>query len=518
MAERSFNLIDEGFIPCVMEDGTRRDLGIRETLEQAHHILEIRDDSPLVTIALHRLLLAILHRNFGPSSYDKWKAIWQASSFDADRLSAYFNKWRGRFDLFDKAHPFYQTAQFATKKQSGSNRLAVQLAQGNNATLFDHTHEADPPDFTENEAARFLITEQAFAIGGGKSETGYATSGPLIGGATVFPVASTLFHTLMLNLVRYTQEQPVPSGKDDVPCWERETPVGGGATPAGYLDYLTWQSRRIRLLAGSDDATTVRFLSYSQGRALSPSYDLHDPHMAFRRDPKKGDLALRLSETRDLWRDAGTLLRWFDTESARPAAVVRWLHDLSLDVTLSQDFVFDCMVVGLCTDKAKVHFWRLERLPFPLRVLADEQLFENVPFTLQLAETAAGNLKGATKTLVSAILAPDGRKPDGKRVGQMVDQLAPDRPYWSRLELPFRELLRELPGDYDQAQLAVARWGWNTVRSTALGAFEETAEQLDHSARVLRAVAVARAQLRRQLNKHLQTQKEILDDASQMAD
>ena len=66
----SFNLIDEPWIPCLRPDGTTIALGLRETLLQAHELREIRGDTPLETAALHRLLLAILHRVFGPSGPD----------------------------------------------------------------------------------------------------------------------------------------------------------------------------------------------------------------------------------------------------------------------------------------------------------------------------------------------------------------------------------------------------------------------------------------------------------------
>ena len=64
----SFNLIDQPWIPCVLPHGRMEDLSLRDTLLNAHKITAIFDQSPLVTAALHRLLLAILHRNFGPAS------------------------------------------------------------------------------------------------------------------------------------------------------------------------------------------------------------------------------------------------------------------------------------------------------------------------------------------------------------------------------------------------------------------------------------------------------------------
>jgi len=54
--------------PCILGTGGQEELSIREifTESKMSGIQEISDSSPLVTVAIHRLLLTILHRNFGP--------------------------------------------------------------------------------------------------------------------------------------------------------------------------------------------------------------------------------------------------------------------------------------------------------------------------------------------------------------------------------------------------------------------------------------------------------------------
>src|SRR5690554_2687234 len=105
----SFDLVSEKWIPCVRLDGSTDELGLFNTIAQAHELREVVDASPLVTASLHRLLLAILHHNFGPRKYDDWRELWEAKQFDAQVLAAYFDEWRHRFDLFDEERPFYQT-------------------------------------------------------------------------------------------------------------------------------------------------------------------------------------------------------------------------------------------------------------------------------------------------------------------------------------------------------------------------------------------------------------------------
>ncbi|MEW6211862.1 MAG: type I-E CRISPR-associated protein Cse1/CasA, partial [Acidobacteriota bacterium] len=103
---RAFNLIDEKWIPCVMTSGEYMEMGIKDVLTKAHLVRELFDPSPLVTAALHRLLLAILHRIFGPPDFNTWKALWKQREWDGETLTEYLQKWHRRFYLFDEEHPF----------------------------------------------------------------------------------------------------------------------------------------------------------------------------------------------------------------------------------------------------------------------------------------------------------------------------------------------------------------------------------------------------------------------------
>lgn len=83
-----FNLVDKKWIPCLMlKDSRAEELSLRETLIDAHKISEVFDNSPLVTVSLHRLLLAILHRNFGPASFGKWRELWKEKKWNAEKLN-----------------------------------------------------------------------------------------------------------------------------------------------------------------------------------------------------------------------------------------------------------------------------------------------------------------------------------------------------------------------------------------------------------------------------------------------
>ena len=74
-------------------------------------------------------------------------------------------------------------------------------------------------------AARVVIAEQAFAVGGGKSDTGNTTHAPLVSGAVVLARGDTLFETLWLNLTVF-------SNKDPLPVWRMTPPYGSGHPPS----------------------------------------------------------------------------------------------------------------------------------------------------------------------------------------------------------------------------------------------------------------------------------------------
>ena len=137
---------------------------------------------------------------------------------------------------------------------------------------------------TPADAARLVITEQAFAVGGGKSDTGNTTHAPLVSGAIVLVRGQTLFETLWLNLTIFGERKPVASLETDAPVWERPTgtPHSEAARPKGYLDYLTWQSRTLRLIPEVEsDRIVVRRVYYAQGRKLDIPAAFYDPMMAY---------------------------------------------------------------------------------------------------------------------------------------------------------------------------------------------------------------------------------------------
>ncbi|MCL4554303.1 MAG: type I-E CRISPR-associated protein Cse1/CasA [Actinobacteria bacterium] len=507
----SFNLVDEPWIPCTMFDGRSLDLSLKELLAQASEVREIRASSPLVTVALHRLVLAILHCNFGPAGIEDWLAIWNNSAgiWDVPRVHGYLNRHREGFELFHPTRPFYQVADLAGTRTSPVARLYHELSSGNNATLFNHSLDGAPASLGAAEAARMLVTQQAFAVGGGKSPTGYLKDAPLIRGVVVLLTGNNLFETLMLNLIEYNPEYdvPIPAGRNDLPAWERG-PIDPGATRVvdGYLDLLTWQSRAIRLLPEGDPGDPgVSKLYYAQGESMRGDPP-DDPQLPMVDDSDGGYKRLRLRRDRALWRDSTALMNRNAPKPVRALNLVAQLiayHglDASADCRLS--------AFGLAVRErdAKILLWREEALPLPFRYLQDQQegaqLFDLLAGELQKAEDGSSAINRALYTLAVHLLYPSddsrARGVDRKRVRALIAEFETGRIYWSRLELHFDRLVRDLVVDREGAR----RHWTGAVRSEARTAFDMTVRGVERSARSLKATTRARAALNGELAQRL---------------
>ena len=485
--------------------------GLREVLGNAHLVCEIEGDTPLVSAALHRLLIAIVHRNVVIDSVDAWAALWEAEGLDMHAFNEYFRQWERRFDLFDPVCPFYQVSSLDRNSSTSSARLLFH--QANNATLFRHIREDRPPALAPGEAARLLVGLMAFDFGGTKTG-GSAQAAPLNRGAVVLAKGQNLFETLALNLCRYAPGEGEPwdfDGKRDLLAWEREAvTVKDERRPDGYLDLLTWQSRRILLIPEEDDCgnTVVRRVSIMEGYRLAGK-TLHgrETMMAFRRNRRSAASddpwpAIRFSEERALWRDSLALLHSADHRTQSPATL-RWLSDLAFEEIIPHSSIVPVDVYGLAGRKAKTLFWRHERLPLSISYLSDPRLADALRAALEIADRVASELNAAVWLVARDIAGMTGRRLTGapkKRVSQIALRLGADRFYWASLGLPFRRLIVDLPRDRNDSarQVDTALDEWTRVVWTAMwDSFRRATGSLERSVRNLGTLAMAERRLRR---------------------
>ncbi len=476
----SFNLIEKKWLPCVMLDNSLKDLSLKDVMTESTNIRELVGDSPPVTIALHRLLLAILHRALNaPQNYEDWNNFWQAKSWDNAKLEKYFADWKHRFDLFDETRPFYQVS---TVKDSVQNGAIIQLYfQGkNNATLFEHSTTGEPKAVSPAEAARLLIAFQGFDVGGIKADGSGQTS-PLLNSAIGLVRGENLFETLMLNWHSYNEndDEPFPfSVKNDLPAWEREAETEVIERKAnGYIDLLTWQSRRILLQPErtADDKIVVKNIVIMRGFQFPKGYENYNKEtmMAFRKSKTEGFYSVGFNENKALWRDCLSLFQTIDGEQYRPK-MLDWLNELVGEGFLERSNVFPIEFYGLSSDKAKLLFWQQDRFNLPLIYLNDNELLNKLKTAISFAEEISYVLKGTLKNLADSLETNAAN-------------FSAISIYWGSLEIEFKKLMLELP----EKQTDAMREWFSFVDKTAKDSFNQTSKTLSGSAAELKAVVNA---------------------------
>lgn len=488
----TFNLIEQPWIPVIRQNGSTGEMSLRETLAQAENIREIGGESPMVTGSLYRLLLALLHSiHRGPADEDQWRQLWR-DGWDQQAINEYLDTWREHFDLFHPARPFYQCADERMTPRS-ITAMIHDAASGNNATLFDHHVDDDVVSLTPAQAARLLLAVQNYGLAGpcNPKLKLYFTGGPCVGGILFLAQGDTLRQTLTLNLLPYPYEGTFPHSSQDRPVWEVEDPLTPEReVPLGYLDYLTWQNRRVLLLPTAHSGR-VEVREITMSPALSLSATVLDPMMHYRVSEQSGHRPLGFSESRALWRDSVSLFQ-LRSEDQHPPRVLQWLADLDDAGMLERRHTYRLQALGMVNDKAKMEFFRQERFPLPPAYLETPSVVEALQTALTMAEEAANQLWGATATLAKEFISPgEEREPRKEDWKPLLDSWGVGRFYWAQLETPFRLTMETLSADTTSALTA-----WQqTVRLSAWSAFRSVTDNLDTTPRSLRAVVHAQGQL-----------------------
>jgi len=468
-----FNLIDEPWIP-VLKGGRVVEVGIGEALLRAHEFTRIETPSPLEEAALHRLLLAVLHRALrGPRRLEDVLDWWREGGFPQDPIRDYLNRFRDRFFLFHPEAPFLQVADLPEENPLPWSKLLPELASGNNPTLFDHTTEENLPKATYAQAARALLVHQAFAPGGllRRYGVGSAKDAPVARPALFLPTGRNLLETLLLNLVPYGPE-------GDAPIWEepplRFADLEGSKTAwplSGRTRVYTWPARGVRFL---DEGNGVRFMGYGPG--VEPLEAPHrDPMVAQRLDAKGNLLVLRLSEERSFWRDFSAML---PRQGGKVAATLEHAENLQGELEESEEVRVNLRVLGQVSDQAKILDVRREVYPLPSGLLTP-RAEENLEKALKMAEVLGQGLGRLALRVAQAVVG----KRDHKELADFARSLPLERLYWHVLDGAF-------PGFFARVEEEASLDLWReALRGAALEAWKATRRFLGTGARHLKALA-----------------------------
>ena len=505
--DNSFNLVNDAWIPCLRLNGDRQELGIRDVLINAKDIAEITHTSPIVSGSIHRLLIAILQRAVPLSDLSYLEQIWDKGSWDSDAITDYLGQWQSRFDIFDGERPFFQAPGFQDGEPTTVSKLGLELSAGNNTILFDHRFD-DVAEFMHPACvARLLVSCQYYAVGGGKSSTTYTRSAPMVGKAQILLKGSNLFETLSLNLIpydpkfpmRFTDSESNGSASIDLPDWEKicpETP-GGSRYLNGYLDYLTWQSRAIRLLPETTDGgIRVSRMYYAQGVQMEDQ-SLFEPMAAYRKHEKLGLLPIKITIEREPWRSLSSFMH-IGSEGNRPPKTVDIVTQLVNRDVIDRVKRYEADVIGISNDKAKVLLWRHARMPFPATFLQSPDLVRRIEDAIHFAEDVYRSvLSKSVWQIANGVLSfKRDEAPPKDAVKRLIASYDAERSYWSGMESEFYRLVDKMATslieeDYGSLDGAMVEWG-KFVRRSAIRCFEKLATNVSIDVRGMRASVKSR--------------------------
>jgi len=509
----SFNLITKPWVPCVTLSGNPRELSLSELFRKSHEMRGIEDENPLIVASIYLLLLAIIHRALdGPKSNKEWKNIWARKAFDK-RIENYLGnkKQLEKFDLFSTKYPFSQTPDFEVVTKNNetnyktSTLLDISAATGDNKTLFSHNLESNRLSIELKVAARLLLSSQQFSLFGlartynkySGGDTVYQhsfMSAPLVGKVLTLFEGNNLFESLILNLLVYKADRPIPNDNDE-PVWEQNTgwkdKMHKKRPVKGYLDLLTWKSRHIRLFSDPSGLKVEKIF-------ITQAYELPKPgEKGYVEHPlcwfTGKNEAYKFSPQKAYWRDSSSLFR-FSTE---PEMQVPPLNISQLSELIPNEPPRYLMLFGMANAKGNPLLWRQEKLPIPKGILRNRILSQHIADWLLSVEKIHEVLKDVMRNTYARLLLTDGeRKADSKEVTRVVNSLNTLQQFWSKMETCFYCFIRELSDMTD-----INDWNEET-KEVARFVFKETMEHtIGRSQRELYARVMAEKKLNLELNK-----------------
>jgi CRISPR system Cascade subunit CasA len=525
----SFDLTEEPWLPVVSLDGRPDEVGLAAILREAHQFRRIIGQTPPMTAALHRLLLALAHRVYGPSSLRRWEELWTDQRLPADELSRYFEEHSRRFHLFDDDVPFFQCPAVAAVSPSSAAKLVPYRSVGNNTTLFDHTTSRDEVTLTPAEAARWLVTLQAYDPGGLKTpyqKDKSSQAAPANWFGMVLVEGMSLKETLLLNLMRYCpdDEQPRNTTPADRPVWEVDPPAPepDQRRPKGWTDLLTWPSRRVWLWHRQmGDRTVVDRVVVTPGTRLKVEPENYEWMAAYRRPeiskrrraegtpsaPARGPwYPIRLEEHRGIWRHSHELLlapvdKGEQHTHQRPDTLEHVATLVAREV-IPSNAVYTLRVFGQRLDRKFSYVQQAleEAVAAPVALLKAQHEVAGpiIGHGIRLADRVGSALKQMER---------DYRKAMGgdRSTNREPDYWPLELDYWPRLAPPFDRFLRDFADVLEagaSSKPATEAWA-NSVRRIARRAAERWAEGSPRLGRSLVTVGEHYGRFAGQLTYHL---------------
>lgn len=484
MADYSFNVLYEPWIPVIGLDGSYKELGILPCLEQAHNLREIRDPAPIVEFGLYRLLVAfvldaLMSANNRPTDVLDLCDLITKGRFDMSVINSYVKSCGDVFDLFHPQHPFLQVKMEGAEIKPLAAMFPA-VPSGTNTGLWHHEHE-DEIAVSPKQSARLLTSIPPFMTAGGAGLSPSINKAPPV---YLLPIGKNLFETIIINVPCHEEQF---SGEEPA-AWRNSRIPGEKRSHATVVEALTWRPRRIQLIPG-DPVKQMRF-----EKGDSAEFDWIDSNVAYIYEKDKV-VPIRMRENRPLWRDAGPLL-FLSTDAHGSSRENKISYQRPLVVEQAFEIARDTGVVGIqvyamrTDSKMKIFEWIRSCWWVPTAVGRCPRRGNLVYYELEHAESVAQDLRDCIK-----ILYP----PAKDATCSLADRC--ERAYWQHLESRFYPLLKAIAEADSQAlddkeffPNIVKDWH-DAIKSFAMEQFELAAKDMDTDGKALERQVIARKKL-----------------------
>lgn len=375
----SFNVLTQPWIPVSGPDGTTKEVGLLEALEQAHTFRGIQDSSPMAEYSVYRFLIVFLMDMLRPADEEVLDELLEDGQFQPGRIHAYVDQCQRAgisFDLFDPERPFLQTGYQKEwdRDPKPVSTLDYSIPNGNNHIHFEH--KRDKVVYTPGKALRMMLAAQIFCTAGAQGYPSNVNGAPpwfsLIQG-------ETLFQTLVFGMIG-TDRIDLPLDRPPV-LWRNFDEVVPKAKIAktSWLLGMLFPARRIRLIP-NETGEYVSGVYFSQGMNYEVTDSWTDPHVTYRYS-KKGRSNWKPSNDETIWRNLTDIIDINGKHATQIVAQYKKLDHSAQSLSL--------VIYGVQTNQAS--YMRVQRhdLQIPKQLLGNELALRFIRSYIDLSERLA---------------------------------------------------------------------------------------------------------------------------------
>jgi CRISPR system Cascade subunit CasA len=372
MSNKAFNLLDEPWILVMNAKGDIEEVSLLEAFKQAQVFKGLAGELPTQDVAILRLMLAILYAVFTKVDKDgnaaeltntqealnRWRQLWDMGGLLYGEIEQYLRHYEERFYLFHPETPFYQVAGLTTKDQKTNPvaQMIMDVPSRLERRFFSEKNGISTQALRFAEAARWLVNLQAWDYAGKKASI---IDGAPDGGGTgwlgklgvVYVRQANLFETLILNMVLLDRHGAML--KFGEPIWEQNplTAKKLDRSPTGYVELLTWQSRRV-LLFREKDAVIGILSSYGSVFEKENTFieQMSGWHRSTEKSKENKSIPNLHSSSRSVWRDLGAILPQYHKENSKESSDTKSVPGIISWIGLLKSYqMLDLAYVHLCT-------------------------------------------------------------------------------------------------------------------------------------------------------------------------